>query len=144
MIQPDELKKDEPLLWSTGTGTDVWKMFCAAIAGDLETIKALVAKDPSLPHCHYHYRTPLYFAVRENRLEVARFLLERSDPLRMAYSDSFLEIARDRGYTEMEKLLESHLATAQNASPKGEPLAAAIRERDLAKVRSLLDTSPEL
>src|SRR6185503_15078734 len=24
MIQPEELKNDEPLVWSTGTGTDVW------------------------------------------------------------------------------------------------------------------------
>jgi hypothetical protein len=24
MIRPDELKKNEPLVWSTGTGTDVW------------------------------------------------------------------------------------------------------------------------
>ena len=30
MIQPDELKKSDPLQWSTGTGTDVWAMFCAA------------------------------------------------------------------------------------------------------------------
>jgi hypothetical protein len=29
MIQPDELKKNEPLIWSTGTGTDAWEMFCA-------------------------------------------------------------------------------------------------------------------
>ncbi len=27
MIQPEALKKNKPLLWATGTGTDVWKMF---------------------------------------------------------------------------------------------------------------------
>jgi hypothetical protein len=32
MMQPDELKKNLPLIWSTGTGTEVWEMFCAAIA----------------------------------------------------------------------------------------------------------------
>ncbi len=48
MIQPDELKKNEPLVWSTGIGTDVWELFCAAIAGDLESVKRLVTKDPSI------------------------------------------------------------------------------------------------
>lgn len=145
MIQPDELKKDEPMLWTTGTGTDIWEMFCACISGDLDTVKRLVNKDPSIVRCNYAYRTPLYFAVRENRLEIVQFLLERSaDPLSLAVGDSLLDISRDRGYSEMEKLLEVNLATAHGASPQGEPVATAIRERDLAKVRTLLDTAPEL
>lgn len=98
MIQPDELKKNEPLLWSAGTGTDVWEMFCAAITGDLETVERLVNKEASLVRSHYAYRTPLYFAVRENRVEVVRFLLERgADPIGLAVNDSLLDITRDRG-----------------------------------------------
>ncbi|HEY3132946.1 MAG TPA: ankyrin repeat domain-containing protein, partial [Acidobacteriota bacterium] len=82
MTQPDALKKNEPLKWSTGTGTDVWALFCACIAGDLETVQRLLKKDPALVRSHYNYRKPLYFAVRENRLEVAAFLLERDpDPI---------------------------------------------------------------
>ena len=42
------------------------------------------------------------------------------------------------------QLLEANFASIQGASPAGEAVAAAIRERDLAKVRSLLDASPEL
>ena len=42
MFPPDELKKNERLLWSTGTGTDVWQMFCAAMKGDVQTIEALL------------------------------------------------------------------------------------------------------
>src|SRR5207249_1196671 len=41
-------------------------------------------------------------------------------------------------------LLETKLAERHGASPRGEPVAAAIRERDLSKVRALLDASPEL
>ncbi|MEK6321935.1 MAG: ankyrin repeat domain-containing protein [Acidobacteriota bacterium] len=145
MIQPEELKKDEPLVWSTGTGTEVWEMFCAAITGNLDTIKRLVNNDSSIVRCQYAYRTPLYFAVRENQVEVAAFLLEHgTDPLGLAVNDSLLDITRDRGYVEMEKLLEAKLASLHGASAKGEAIAAAIRERDLAKVRSLLDASPEL
>ena len=45
MIRPEELKKNEPLVWSTGTGTDVWELFCACITGDPATVKRLVDKD---------------------------------------------------------------------------------------------------
>lgn len=145
MIRPDELKKNEPLLWSTGNGVDVWELFCACISGDLETVKQLLHKDPSLVRCNYEYRTPIYFAVRQNQLQIARFLLEHgADPLSLAVDNGLLDITRDRGYPEMEKLLEAHLATAYGASPTGEPIATAIRERDLTKVQSLLDASPEL
>jgi ankyrin repeat protein len=143
MIRPDELKKKEPLRWSAGTGTDVWELFCACIAGDLESVTRLVAADPSLVRAHYEYRTPLSFAVRENQLDVAAFLLDRgADPL--GVGGDLVEAARDRGYVEMEALLTSRYASLHDASSKGEPVAAAIRERDREKVGRLLDETPEL
>jgi ankyrin repeat protein len=145
MIQPDELKRDEPLMWSAGRGTDVWEMLCACVAGDLAAVERLAAKDASLVRCQYAYRTPLYFAVRENRLEVARFLLERgADPLSLAVNDSLLEICRDRGLAEMEALVAANLAEVQGASPRGEPVAAAIRAHDIDGMRRLLDADPAL
>ncbi|HEV8599435.1 MAG TPA: hypothetical protein VGQ69_08760, partial [Gemmatimonadales bacterium] len=145
MIQPEELKKAEPLFWSPGQGTEVWALFNACIAGDLPAVERLVAADPSLVRAHFEYRKPLYFAVRENRLEVVAFLLNRDpDPLNLWVDDNPLEIARDRGYAELEHLLETTLATRFNASPRGESVAAAIREHDLPEVRRLLDTDPGL
>jgi len=145
MYQPDELKKAEPLLWSPGKSTDVWELFGACVAGDLATVERLVGKDPSLARCSYAYRTPLYFAVRENRVVVVAYLLEHGgDPLSLAVNDSLLEVCRDRGYAELEKLLIESLAKLCNASPLGEAVAEAIREHDLVKVRALLDDSPEL
>jgi ankyrin repeat protein len=145
MTQPEELKKDEPLTWSAGRGTEVWALFCACIAGDLAAVQRLVSKDPSLVRCHHSYRKPLYFAVRENRLEVAEFLLERDpDPIGLAVNDSLLQISRDRGYTEMERLLETKLAERHGISSRGEPAAAAVRERNLPQLCALLDASPEL
>src|SRR5499426_3180022 len=94
MIRPRALKKKDPLLWAPGAGTDVWKMFCACVTGDLKTIKRLLKKEPSLARTQYAYRTPLYFAVRENQVEVVRYLLERgADPLSLAVNDSLLDIA---------------------------------------------------
>src|SRR6185369_7037409 len=136
MTQPEELKKNERLVWSAGIGTDVWELFCACIQGDVEAVKRLLAKDPSLARCHHRYRKPLYFAVRENQLAVAKFLLERDpDPTGLAFGDTLLEIARDRGYAEMEALLTTTLAGRHNISTKGEPIAEAVRQHDLTKVR---------
>jgi ankyrin repeat protein len=149
-LRPEELKKNEPHFWSPGNGADVWEMFCAAAAADLETIQRLLDRDPSLVRSAYDYRTPLSFAVRENQLEVAAFLLERgADPVNSGNPDTLLAIARDRGYLEMQKLLEGALAGGRGGAVTGgavagEAVAAAIRERDLPKVRRLLDASPEL
>src|SRR5262249_29084650 len=102
MIRPEALKQKKPWMWSPGIGTDVWEMFCACITGDLETVKQLLKADPSLVRSHYEYRTPLYFAVRENQVDVAVFLLDNgADPIALG---DVLEIARDRGYVEMERM----------------------------------------
>jgi hypothetical protein len=119
MIRPEELNKSEPLFWSTGAGTHVCEMFCAAIAGDMETLRRLIAKDPSLVRCHYAYRRPLYFAVRENQIEAAWFLIERGSAPVSLYN------ARDRGYGEMPEMLEAAFAVTHAASPKGNAVAAA-------------------
>ena len=145
MLQPAELKSDRKLLWSQGRGTDVWALIQACASGHLKAVRALIAQDPSLARSHYDYRKPLYFAVRENRIDVVRFLLEHDcNPLDLWMDDDPIEIARDRGYTEMEQLLTHTLDTTFNASPQGEPVALALREHDLKQVRELLDAQPAL
>jgi ankyrin repeat protein len=145
MLQPAELKSDQKLLWSPARGTDLWNLFQACIAGDLEAVQVLIAKNSSLARAHYEYRKPLYFAVRENRLDVARFLLEHDhNPIDLWVDDDPLEIARDRGYTEMVQMLEVTLETKFNVSSKGEPVALALREHDLGRMRDLLDADPAL
>ena len=145
MHQPEALKTDDHLLWSPGTGNDVWLLFLAASNGDVQTIESLLQKDPSLVHCQYSYRGPLFFAVKENQLAAAKLLFDRdADPLGLAIFDSLLTIARDRGYSEMHSFLETNLASVHNISARGEPVAAGIRERDLPKVQGLLDSAPEL
>jgi ankyrin repeat protein len=140
LIRPEALKKEEPLLWSPGRGTDVWNMFCAAITGDVATIEKLLEKDPSLARCSYEYRTPLSFAIQENQVEAAAYLFDHGA---RAFGNP-LEIARDRGFVEMERMLEERLARTAGVSRRGELVAEAIRERNLPKVRALLDASPEL
>jgi len=145
MIQPEALKRNEPLFWSPGMGTDVWALFCAVTSGDLEAVQRLLEKDPALARCHYEYRTPLSFAVRENRLEVARLLLAQgANPIESGTPDTLVQIARDRGFAEIQHLLEGALPGTGAGSPGGEAMAAAIRDRDLAQVRRLLAATPDL
>ncbi|MHA4741924.1 ankyrin repeat domain-containing protein [Dyadobacter sp. MSC1_007] len=110
MTQPEALRKNEPLFWSTGVGTDVWQMFCAAKDGDLPTIQALLARDPSLVRAHYDYRTPMSFAVQENQLKVAEYLLaHKASPVDSGTGDTLIQMARDRGFADMGELLERAL-----------------------------------
>ena len=117
MLQPADLKSDQKLLWSPGRGTDLWTLFQACIAGDVNAVRALIGNDPSLARAHFDYRKPLYFAVRENRIEVVRFLLDHdSNPIDLWVDDSPLEIARDRGYVEMERMLREVLDATFNVA----------------------------
>ncbi len=144
MRQPDELKGDEPLQWSPGTGTQVWRMFCYAIDGDLPQLRALLDLNPQLVDCNFAYRTPLYFAVRSNQIEVARHLLERgANPVGLAINSSYLQIAQDRGFREMERLLDEHIHGAGMPSDAGERLASCIRNHDMAGLTALLNEHPE-
>ena len=144
MVQPESLKSDEYQPWSRGRGVDVWAMLYASITGDLETIKTLVARDPSLVECEYEYFNPIHFAVRENQRAVVDFVLERGANSAYEAGDSLLGTARERGYTELAALFESKLKERYHVVPEGADVAAAIKARDLAQVRTLLEKQPEL
>src|SRR5438132_394909 len=116
MLQRDALKSAERLPWSVGAGIDVWDLFCATIAGDLPAIERLLAKDPTLVRSMHEYRTALHFAVRENQIAAAHLLIARGADL-LHSIDRLGEMARDRGYAEMERLLVDTLATKWNVSP---------------------------
>ena len=111
MRQPVELSNDRPLVWSTGTGNQVWQMFTLSQTGELDQLKRLFAVHPELIECQFAYRTPLFFAVRENHVEVVRFFLAAgANPVGLMINDSLPQISQDRGYREMEQSL-SRLAT---------------------------------
>ncbi len=119
-------------------------MFQAAIAGDLPTIQRLLAADPNLIRGAYNYRKPMYFAVRENRLEVAQYLLDHgADPVNAWGPDTLPAIARDRG-CEMLHILETAMTSKFHFDPEVEPISEAIRARDTGKALALIGTQPEL
>jgi ankyrin repeat protein len=138
MVQPEELTRDEKLLWSPGTGTEVWSLFCACAEGDLRTVTRLIDGNRALVDAHYEYRTPLYFAVRENHMAIARFLLERgAEPF--WNGDDLVDMARIRGHREMHALIESKRPRGpRQPRHRGSALVQAVIRADLDTVRSLL------
>jgi hypothetical protein len=116
MIQPVEMRTDLPILLHDGewsTTAEVWQVLVAAQAGDLDTIERLITDRPALATCQYNYTPPLHFAVREGHLELVRMLVERGafDPEYRSYpfGDALLTIARDRGHSEVLRVLEAAL-----------------------------------
>ncbi len=148
LVRPEELKSDEEQPWNGGRGVEVWEMMTATIRGDLETIQRLAAKDPRLVNCSHQSRSPLHFAVQENRVDVVKFLLEqRADPTFRSgnpWHERPVTIAEERGYTVLKALLEAHLAEKHRVSDGGERIAEAIREWDVDRVRAMLDAEPAL
>jgi ankyrin repeat protein len=143
LIRPAGLTGTRKLFWTSGMGADLWELFCACISGDRPAVKRLLEKDPSLAHAHYEYRTPIAFAVRHNHVDVTAYLLDHGADL-FGTSGDLVDVARQRGFTEMARLLEATFASRHDASAAGDAIAAAIRLRDLAKVREMLDEDPSL
>jgi ankyrin repeat protein len=144
MIRPEVLKKNQKLTWSTGSGTDVWDLFWASITGDLNQARSLIEKDPTLVRSSHEYRSPLWFAVRENQLKIASFLLSKgADPTYRIGGDSLLTICTYRGYEEMRKIIEEAIGGKAANLAEGETVSRLIRERDLQAVKKLLEQSPE-
>ena len=138
MVRPEELTKNDPLLWSAGNGTEVWDLFCACAAGDLATVERLVGGNPSLVRAHYEYRTPLYFAVRENRMAVARLLLDRgANPF--YNGEDLIEMARLRRLADMEALIEGHRPKSQRPLSVFQSVAQAVRSGNVAAARQVID-----
>lgn len=145
MWQPADLAKDEPLFWSTGSGTDLWAMICAAVTGDTAAITALLDKNPNLVRSHYDYRPAITFAVQENQLAIVKLLLARgANPVNSGTNDTLLTIAKDRGYADMQQLLEAAVAGNGQPTEGGETMTEAIRSRNINAVKQLLAEQPAL
>ena len=136
MIRPVDLNDD-----------DVWKMFQASSTGDLDQVKALVARRRELALCEYNYTPPIHFAVREGHLELVRFLLDQgADPTYRTYPfhDTLLMMAQDRDHHEIAQFLLEILARKFPVTEGVAGFLDAARRGDLARVQSELARDPNL
>lgn len=130
-------------------GYDAWALFDACAAGDLPTATALLAKDGRLVNAQHWYQFPIHLAVYAGHAEIVRLLLDRgADPGQSVYTynswDKLLRCAHDRGYHQIESLLEAAMHKRFNYTPDFEVLKAAIIARDPRKIATVVRRQPDL
>ena len=150
MIQPGDMKTDsyvygvEPV-----DGHDAWALMCAAAAGDMPRVQALLDRDPALVNAQHSYEFPIHMAVREGHGHVVQLLLERgADPgqSRFTYSswDKLLAVSEERGYDTVKQLLAQAMSERFNYDPEFNRVFDAVRSRDAEAVERVLDEAPHL
>jgi RNA polymerase sigma factor (sigma-70 family) len=71
LTQPREMETDHYVYGVEQlNGHDAWALFCAAAAGDLVRVRALLGRDPRLVNAQHWYQFPIHMAVREGHADV--------------------------------------------------------------------------
>jgi len=127
MIQPIELRTELPMKLANNvvsTTTKVWEILVASKNGDLERVKKLGNECHELLYAQYNYTPPIHFAVREGHIELVKYLLGNGayDPAYKIYPflDPLQTIANDRGYYEIEDLLNEYASDPSKHRYKGD------------------------
>jgi len=142
------------------TTSKVWEILLASYDGELDTVKKLTDECSELIYAQYNYAPPIHFAVRERHVELVKYLLSHGahDPDYCFYpfQESLQTIANDRGYTEIENLLDEYAVNKAlhkfkgdngrifyNRSPQQNEFEKAVDENDLDKTKHILKDHPE-
>ncbi|HUQ83940.1 MAG TPA: ankyrin repeat domain-containing protein [Gemmatimonadaceae bacterium] len=152
-IRPVELRAGRSVPLARGTGgfapaEAAWQLYLATRRGDLTRVSEIVAQHPGLALFEYNYTPPLHFAVREGHADLVRFFLDRgadaasyrSYPLQ----DSLLTFAEDRGYTEVARVLRTHLARKFTLRDGTAAILEGAKDGDLARLQAELARDPLL
>jgi len=150
-IRPLELRSTRVITLPDGGSAPadtVWSMYLAAHAGDLDQVKALVARHSGLTRHEHNYTPPLHFAVREGHARLVRFLVDRSgiDPSYRSYpfQDTLLTIAEDRGHSAVAAVLREQLSSHFALKDGLTAILEAAQQGDLAGVEQELGRDPSL
>ena len=149
LLQPEGMKTEHYQYGIEAVdGNQAWALFCATGAGDLARVSALLDRDPKLVNAQYWYQFPIHMAVREGHAEVVQLLLQAgADPGQSRYTynswDKLLAIAEERGYEEVQALLEAAMRERFGYDPGFVALAEAIKGRDRARVEAVLAAYPD-
>jgi ankyrin repeat protein len=126
---------------------DLWSLFEASATGCLPEVRRLVERRPELVNAQYNYTPAIHFAVREGRLEVARYLIgqgaETVNYRSYPFQDSLLTIAEDRDDEAMADLLRQIAARRFPVTPRFAAFLDAVKLGDRDAVRAALAADPE-
>jgi ankyrin repeat protein len=123
-------------------GHDLWALFKACAAGEMPKVKALLAKDRRLANAQFAYQFPIHLAARAGHAEIVKLLLDQgADPSPWG---NVLLAARDRGYRQIEGVLQRAMRNRFGYSPDFDELMEAIVARDSRKIGAVLRRQPNL
>ena len=113
LLRPHELGADTRYGSGRWRGEDIWQVLTAARAGDVDSLRGALERDPSLVSANYWYMPPLHFAVREGHLEAVRLLVANGADLThrnaLYGNDTLLQMAEDRGHQRVAGFLREAL-----------------------------------
>jgi ankyrin repeat protein len=142
MLKPPELQ--------TEAGRVVWEVLTAAVVGDVEAMRRLLAEDPKRSREGYFYTPPIHFAVREGHVEIVKMLLDAGADAEWNayYGGSLIDMSKERGHEEVANLLirtrDQRGRTAPSPSLEDHPIHTAAQANDVRRVCELLDSDPSL
>src|ERR1051325_6090157 len=126
----------------------LWRLFEASASGDVNGVKHLVEARPELVNVQYNYTPAIHFAVREGRLDVARYLIsqgaETVDYRSYPFQDSLLTIAEDREDGAMADLLRNVAARRFPVAPGLAAFLDDVKRGDRDAMRTALTKDPTL
>src|SRR4030095_2224904 len=87
-----------------------WEVITAAASGNIDGMRRLLGEDPSRSREGYWYTEPIHFAVREGHSEIVRLLLDAGADSEWNgyYGNSLIDMARERGYDAVARLMEEN------------------------------------
>ena len=112
-------------------------------------MQQIIQDSPELLNSFVWYETPLHYAVRENRIDVAGELIAAG--VNPAYSNytysswqSLLPVAGERGFDEIHSLLVGEMQRRFEYDPSYESLWQAIVDGNVDDVKNLIDANPKM
>jgi ankyrin repeat protein len=150
MTQPEAMKTKSYVYGVEKlNGYHAWALFEACAQGDVLKVKSLLAKDQRLVNAQFWYQFPIHMAVFAGNAEIVKLLLDQgADPGQSVYTynswDKLLLCARERGYRQIEVLLQRAMQKRFNYSPDFDALKKSIIARDARRIGVVLRRQPEL
>lgn len=147
IAKPQSLNTSKFLPFENGKGHEIWDTINSAITGNLERIRSLIEKSPSLVNCYYDYQTPLHLAVVHGHADVAEYLLQHGADVAVGnylFHDSLVTSARERQNWPLAELLTAAMRKRFPHYALGpHVILGDVTTGDQTVVRSKLSTSPE-
>jgi len=133
----------------TDAYNDGARMVAACTSGDEATVRELLRETPSLARqVNVGPLAPLHYAVREGHTGIVQLLLQYgADPHVVVVQLCRIplrtvDIAAARGFSEVVALIDKAIEGRQSLALSEGPLRRALRESDLATIRSELQCNP--